>query len=308
MTDTPTVAHRVQFALLRGVATVLSALPLDRARHVGERIGLLGYFPLGLRKRVVVRQIAAAFPALSDHEVRRLAKRAYENLGRLSIETILVARLGPEGVLSLFEADGDFAVIQKRLAQGKGVIAFSGHVGSWELAGAYLAARGVPVDAVARHMNNPLVDAYLNKARTDVGMNVVFDSEAVQRIPRSMKEGRLVGLVADQGVMGLASTYVPFFGRPAKTPRGPAVFALRYKVPIVFVAAVLQPSGRYRFHAEEIPVVDTGNRDKDVDDTVARFTAALERLVRQYPDQYFWHHRRWKRQPPGTAPELREPL
>ncbi len=308
MTDTPTFVHRLQYALLRGMVAVLSALPLDLARRVGERIGLLGYFPLGIRKRVVVRQIAAAFPALRDDEVRRLAKRAYANLGRLSIETILVARLGPEGVLSLFETDGDFAVVQKRMAEGKGVIAFSGHVGSWELAGAYLATRGVPTDAVARHMNNPLVDAYLNKARTAVGMNVIFDSEAVRRIPRSMKQGRLVGLVADQGVMGLASTFVTFFGRPAKTPRGPAVFALRYKVPIVFVAALLQPSGKYRFHAEEIPVVDTGNRDEDVDDTVARFTAALERLVRQHPDQYFWHHRRWKRQPADTPPELREPV
>jgi Kdo2-lipid IVA lauroyltransferase/acyltransferase len=304
---TPTLAHRLQFALLRALVAWLSTMPLDTARRMGERIGLLGYFPLGIRRRVVTRQIAAAFPEMDAADVRRLARRAYANLGRLAVETALVARLGPSGVLSLFEDDSDFALVQQRLAEGRGVIAFTGHVGSWELAGGYLGARGVPIDAVARRMNNTLFDEYLNQARRDVGMRVVYDDAAVRQIPRAMKEGRLVGLVADQGVMGLASTFVTFFGRPAKTPRGPAVFALRYKVPILFISALLQPSGKYRLCVEEIPAVDTGDRDADVDATVARFTAALERTVRRHPDQYFWHHRRWKRQPPDTPPELREP-
>lgn len=305
----PTLAHRAEFALLRGVVAWLSRRSLDDARRIGERIGMLGYFPLGIRRRVVTRQVAAAFPDLDERQVRTLARRAYAHLGRVAIETALVARLGREGVLSLFEEqEDDFALVQRRVAEGRGVIAFTGHVGSWELAGAYIAARGIPIDAVARRMNNTLFDAYLNQARTAVGVTVVYDDEAVRRIPRSMKEGRLVGLVADQGVIGLASTFVPFFGRPAKTPRGPAVFALRYKVPILFISALLQPSGKYRLFVEEIPAVDTGDRDADVDATVARFTASLERMVRRYPEQYFWHHRRWKRQPPDTPSELREPI
>lgn len=304
----PTFSHRAEMALLRGIVAWLSRRSLDEARRIGERIGMLGYFPLGIRRRVVTRQIAAAFPDCDEREVRTLARRAYAHLGRVAIETALVARLGREGVLSLFEEqEDDFALVQRRVAEGRGVIAFTGHVGSWELAGAYVAARGIPIDAVARRMNNTLFDAYLNQARTAVGMTVVYDDEAVRRIPRSMKEGRLVGLVADQGVIGLASTFVPFFGRPAKTPRGPAVFALRYKVPILFISALLQPSGKYRLFVEEIPAVNTGDRDADVDATVARFTASLERMVRRYPEQYFWHHRRWKRQPPDTPPELREP-
>jgi len=303
----PTLAHRAQFLLLRVVVTCLAALPLASARRVGAWIGRLGYFPLGVRRGVVVRQIAAAFPGLSAGQVSDLARRAFAHLGRVAIETSLVARLGPAGVLSLFEDDSEFALVERHLAEGRGVIAFTGHVGSWELAGAYLGSRGVPIDGIARRMNNPLVDTFLTEARRNVGINVVYDAEAVRRIPRAMKEGRMVGLIADQGVMGLASTFVPFFGRPAKTPRGPAVFAIRYKVPILFISALLQPSGKYRLRVEEITPADTGDRERDVDETVARFTAALERVVRRHPEQYFWHHRRWKRQPPGTPPELREP-
>ena len=302
-----TLAHRAQYALLRVVVAWLSSMPLESARRTGERIGRFGYWPLGIRRGVVERQIAAAFPGLEPDRVKALARRSYENLGRLGIETALVSRLGPAALESLFEGQGDFALFQRRLDEGRGVIAFTGHVGNWEIAGACLAARGVPLDAVARRMNNRLFDTYLNAARASIGMKIVYDQDAVRRIPRAIKEGRAVGLIADQGVMGLASTFVPFFGRPAKTPRGPAVFALRFKVPILFVTAMLQPSGKYRLYVEEIPVIDTGDRESDVDATVAAFTQALERMVRRYPDQYFWHHRRWKRQPPGTPAELREP-
>jgi KDO2-lipid IV(A) lauroyltransferase len=77
---------------------------------------------------------------------------------------------------------------------------------------------------------------------------------------------------------------------------------------MVFGAVIRQPSGRYRITLEAVPVDETGDRDGDVDRVVARYTEALERWVRRAPEQYFWHHRRWKRQPPGTPPELRDPV
>lgn len=163
------------------------------------------------------------------------------------------------------------------------------------------------MDVIVRTQANPLFDKYLNETRASLGMTVVRDHEAVRRTPRSLREGRAVAFVADQGVMGLASTFVPFFGRPAKTPRGAAVFAMRYHTPTLFVAALRQSSGRYKVSVEEIPIIDTGERDADVDGIVARYTAVLERWVRTAPEQYFWHHRRWRRQPPETPPELRDP-
>ena len=139
-------------------------------------------------------------------------------------------------------------------------------------------------------------------------MIVVHDHDAVKRTPRAFKAGHAVAFVADQGVLGLASTYVPFFGRPAKTPRGPAVFALRFRLPTFFVAAVREASGKYRCVVTPVEIPDTGDREADVDTVVARYTAILESWVRKYPGQYFWHHRRWKRQPADTPDELRDPV
>lgn len=305
---TPRARHRLEYALLRTFTWLARLVPLGVARRGGAAIGRLGYRPFGIRRNVVERQIAAAFPGLDPAGVERIARGSYGNLGRLAIELTLLPYLENKGLGALFEEEGDFDVIAQAMQEGKGVVACTGHVGNWELAGAYLAIRGVPLDAVARRMANPLVDAYLTRARSRTGMRVIYDSDAVRQVTRGLKEGRVAGLVADQGVLGLASTYVPFFGRPAKTPRGPAVFALRLNAPVVFCAAILQSSGKYRFVAERIPVASTGDRDADVDATVAAFTRALERLVRRYPEQYFWQHRRWKRQPEGTPVELRDPV
>jgi KDO2-lipid IV(A) lauroyltransferase len=85
------------------------------------------------------------------------------------------------------------------------------------------------------------------------------------------------------------------------------VFALRGDIPTIHVAALRQPDGRYRLLVEEVPVTHSGDRDRDVDDIMIRFTERLEQLVRAHPEQYFWQHRRWKHQPPDTPPDLREP-
>ena len=300
-------AHRAQYVALRAAFAVLGRLSPRRAAAIGDRLGALGYRPLGIRRGTVERQVAAAFPEKSPDERHRIVRGAYEHLGRIAVETALLARAGARGVLDLFEGADGWEHIDAARATGKGIIFVTGHFGNWELGGAYVAARGVPLDAIARRMSNPVFDRYITATRERIGMRIVHDADAVRRVPRAIREGRSVAFLADQGVKGLASTFVPFFGRPAKTPRGPAVFALRLGAPVLFAAAVRQPSGRYRLFVEPVTVEDTGDRERDVDAVVERFTRALEAAVRRAPEQYFWHHRRWRRQPPDTPPELREP-
>jgi KDO2-lipid IV(A) lauroyltransferase len=305
--DGASLVHKAEYAAIRAVVAALGSLDWRRAGNIGARIGALGYKPLGIRRDVVEQQIAAAFPGLGERGVRRIARGAYEHLGRASIEAAILPRLGRDAVLDLFEGS-NFAVVDEAIRHRRGLILVTGHLGNWELAGAYIAARGVPIDAIARRMKNPLFDRYLTDTRSRIGMRVVHDADAVRQTPRALREGRAVAFLADQGVLGLASTFVPFFGRPAKTPRGPAVFALRLGVPIVFGTAVRQPSGKYRLIFEPVDVEHTDDRDKDIDAIVARYTATLERWVRRYPEQYFWHHRRWKHQRPNTPKELGDPL
>ncbi len=302
---TPTLAHRTQYAALRTLIGTLRMAGWNTATAVGEAVGRLGYSPLGIRRDLVEEALRRCFPEFNEERVRAVARASYGHLGRVTIEATLLSG-GPEEVFERFEPCADWPVVEAALAEGKGICMVTGHFGNWELAGSYVGARltamGSGLDAIVRSQSNPLFERYINRTRERLGMIVVPDAEAVRRTPRSLRAGRAVAFVMDQGVIGLASTFVPFFGRLAKTPRGPAVFALRFHAPVVFAAAIRQPSGKYRLRLERVPVNPTGDREYDVDMIVHDYTATLERFVRATPEQYFWQHRRWKHAPPaGTV-------
>ncbi len=303
----PTLSHRLEYLATRSAVAGLRLLGWRGASWVGAKLARLAYKPIGIRAGVVERQIAAAFPQLSPDQVRDLSARSYESLGRTSIETAILPGTPREAILDRVERVEGWHYVEAALAKGRGIIAVTGHLGNWEFAGAYVAARGVPIDAVTRGAANKLFEAYITQTRQRIGMEVIHDKDAVRKAPRALRDNHLVALVADHDALGLASTFVPFFGRPAKTPRGPAVFALRFDSPVLFMTGVRQPSGKYAFIVKPVEVELTGDRDVDVDAIVLRYTQMLEDMIREYPEQYFWQHRRWRRQPPDTPPHLREP-
>jgi KDO2-lipid IV(A) lauroyltransferase len=293
-----TASHRAEYAALRAASGALRGLGVRGASAVGARIGGLGFAPFKIRRGVAEEQIGRAFPELGADRVSSIARDSYQNLGRTAMETMLLSSRSREEVLAMFGVVDGWEFVEQKLAQGNGLILASGHVGNWELGGAYLAARGLPISAVARHMANPLVDRYLTRTRERLGLNVIHDEQAVRKVPRVIREGGAVAFLVDQAAAGLASTWVPFFGRLAKTPRGPAVFALRLNAPIVFAGVSRLPDGRFRFSFEPVEVARTGVLDADVDAIVAAYTSRLERFVRTVPGQYMWQHRRWKHSPP----------
>jgi len=303
----PTVVQWAEYAALRTIATVLRPFGFRAASAVSAVLGGLGWWQLRIRAARVERTIRACFPELPDARVREIARESYRGLGRVAMESIILSRAEKAEVLAVFDESPTFHVLERAFAKGKGVIMVAGHLGNWELSAAYMTARGLPVDAIAMHMANPLSDAFFKRTRERFGMRVLFADESVRAIPRALRDGRGVGFLSDQSAKGLASTFVPFFGRPARTPRGAAVFALKGDLPVVFLVALRQPSGRYVMHFEDVPLARADDKEAAIDATVLRFTQVLERLVRAHPEQYFWQHRRWKGQPKDTPPHLKEP-
>jgi KDO2-lipid IV(A) lauroyltransferase len=304
----PTLRDRAQYAVLRAFAAMLGLLSWRAATNLAGSIGTLFYSPLGIRRRVAEKQIAAAFPEFSSREVKRVARESYRHLGRVAAETALLSRLDTRGVLEHVQSADGFELIAKRVAEGRGAIVLTGHLGNWELGGAAVAANGMPIDVVARLMGNSLFDEYLTRTRARLGMTVVRDRDAVRQTARSLRAGRVIAFLVDQSGLHLASSFINFFGRPAKTPRGPAVFALRLNAPVFFGVSIRLPDGRYHIHVREIVTERTGDTDHDVDAILNEYSRLLEHYVREAPEQYFWQHRRWKRQPASTPAELRDPV
>src|SRR5688572_12741777 len=149
------IAHTAEYLALRGTVAALTALPWQRAGQLGASLGTLGFRPLRIRRAVVESQLRAAFPELDDREILRISRASYAHLGRTAIETALVPSLDRSAIIDLFEKVAGWNHIEDGIRSGRGIIHVTGHLGNWELGGAYLAAQGVPVDAIVRHMANP---------------------------------------------------------------------------------------------------------------------------------------------------------
>jgi KDO2-lipid IV(A) lauroyltransferase len=171
----------------------------------------------------------------------------------------------------------------------------SGHFGSWELNGASIGRAGFPITVVAKQQSNPYVDAWIQRNRENMNMRIIAPGAPVRHILRALKNGETVGLISDQDA-GKRGVFVNFFGRPASTPQGAAELALKYGLPVVMIMTARTSPGKYRSLAREIEVRD----DDTVETLTQRYTASIEEIIRQYPEQYFWMHRRWKTQP-GNA-------
>lgn len=298
-----TIRHRAEYALFLLAAGVARLLTDATAAALGAALGRFAYRPIGIRRRVVEEQIARAFPHHDADWIRRTALAAYIHLGREAVALLRLVSLGPEDVVRLTRFEG-FERLREVLDTGGGLVLVTGHLGNWEIAGASVAARGVPMDAVAQRQANPLFDRAITRVRQRFGIRMIDRRDAAGPALRALRAGRVVGFLADQDARG-SGVFVPFFGRPASTHRGPALLALRARVPLFLGTLERLPTGAYRAVVEEISVQRDGPLEEAVERLTAAFTRRLEATIQRIPEQYFWHHRRWKTEPRAEPPRNR---
>ncbi|HLB25859.1 MAG TPA: lysophospholipid acyltransferase family protein, partial [Nitrospirota bacterium] len=154
---------------------------------------------------------------------------------------------------------------------------------------------GPPLGIVARPLDNPYLEEFVSRVRTRYGNAVINKTGGMKDVLRTLSSGGTVGILLDQSVKREEGTFVDFFGRPACTNKGLALLAARTKAPVVPVfARRLGPDRHEIVVGDEIPLIETGDRDADISANTQAYTKAIEDFVRRYPDQWFWMHRRWK--------------
>jgi len=290
-----TLKHRLEYLGFRAARETLSLLPEFAARAFGSTLGWLAGSVFGVRRRVVRENLERALPELSDAERRRIAAASWRHLGREAVATFRLSSETPESIRARTEFASGWEEFEAHAASGRGAILLTGHFGNWEIAGAAVAARGYEMDAVATRQRNPLFNRDLVNTRARLGMEIVVRDDAPRRLLRSLRAGRVAGIVGDQNV-AVGGIPITFMGHEAPTARGAAVFALRTGVPLYAGVAVSQPGGRWRYRItmEEVTIEPSGDFDTDVQRLTQAHTDVLERAVREHPEQYFWPHKRWK--------------
>jgi len=290
-------SHRLEFAAARSLEHAVSALPEGAADRLGRAVGRTLH-RAGIRRDIVETNLRLAFPDRDEKWISRTMLASYEHLGREVASMMRLAKLDDAAVIERTLSVG-WEGLEEARALGRGVILVTGHYGNWEMAAATFASRGMAIAAIVRRQGNRLVDERLQAMRHKLGVQTIYQGEAPSRVPRILRANGVVGIVGDQDARR-SGVFVQYFGRPASTHRGPALFALRLGAPVFTCVARRLPGNdvRYEVRGEKVEFTPSGVLDADVLALTAELAARLEREVRVAPEQYFWFHKRWKTRPP----------
>ncbi|WP_368355897.1 lysophospholipid acyltransferase family protein [Acidithiobacillus concretivorus] len=279
-------------ALLRGAAI----LPASWRAVLGSALGDFARRVMKRPRQVVDANLAIAFPDLSAVQRHDLQRRHFRALGQAALE------LGPlwfwplPRALGLIREVRGVELVDAALAEGRGVILFTAHLGAWEAAVQYIGHRW-PVTVLYMDTRNPALNALMAAGRGRSGARLTPKEEGIRPLLHTLQQHQVVGILPDQNVDPREGDYAPFFGRPACTTPLLGRLALRRQSPVFGLFAYRLPRGQ-GFRLEFVPMPENFPAGEAVADATAMNTV-LETAIRKAPEQYWWVHRRFKDQPEG---------
>jgi KDO2-lipid IV(A) lauroyltransferase len=254
-------------------------------------------------RRVAEENLRHAFPHLEPATVRRLVAATYLHLVLVLVEIIRLPRLlhpSNAGTFIGYEPPEDYDRALSWVKSRRPLLILTGHFGNWEILCYVTGLLGFRGSVVARRLDNPFLDSFLRGFRRKTGQQLLDKSGDYYRIQEVLARGGTLGMLGDQDA-GSRGLFVDFLGRPASTFKSIALLSLAYQAPIlIFGAARVGHPIKYRVYLEDVIVPEDYSHAPDAPRAITqRYTAALERMVRRHPEQYFWLHRRWKSQAPA---------
>jgi KDO2-lipid IV(A) lauroyltransferase len=295
-----TLQINLEYLTARTLLAVFGALPLRLSLSLGSTLGGLGYYLSGRLRRTGQRNLELAFPELTPPRRDELLRGCFQNLGRLLGLFSQFTNTSPATLKSIVDSEG-LDHLDAAIKSGRGVILFTGHVGAWELSSFALSLFDHPLSFLVRRIDNPKIEALVDRARTRLGNRTIDKRSAAREMLQILQAGETLGILVDLNTLEREGIFVDFFGVPASTTFMVAKLALRTGAEVLPVFAPWdQKRGRFLLKVEEPLRFDrTGNEEEDVRRFTQLFTGVVEKYARRYPDQWLWIHRRWKTRPPG---------
>ncbi|MBL8206119.1 MAG: lysophospholipid acyltransferase family protein [Blastocatellia bacterium] len=290
----------VEFAVAWTIFNGLRMMPRRWAVGLGKGLGTLARIVLPHLRRHAQANLQLAFPSLDDHTRQQIERGTFRNLGRALGEVTQFPKLKRANIESIVAYEGLENYLHA-VAQGRGVILLTGHIGAWELSVYAHSIYGYPMSFLARRVDNSLVERLAEANRGRFGNRSIDKKGSLREVLKTLKAGGVVGILADLNSSREEGVFVDFLGLPACTTAGVATLALRTGAAVV-PGYILWDEARqiHRLCFEpSIETINTGNPKDDVVTNTARYTKVLEAVIRRHPDQWLWIHRRWKTRPEG---------
>ena len=285
--------------LVRALVWLLGILPRPLAHALGRAGGKLAYlFDRGHRE-LCDANLFIAFPEKTVSERRAILKGCYRHLGLCAVDFCRLARMQKTDLLGqmIVPDPGALEIAPAVHAEGRGVICIAAHIGFWELLGASSKVLGFDLVSVSRKIPSPRLEALVRNIRERFGNQMIEQEGALRAIMRNLRENRGAGILVDLHA-GRESPWIPFFGKEASTYDSAARLHLRTGAPLVFGVTVRRPDGRYRLRIKRIdPGPLDGSEDLKVRRILTVINFELEAVIREYPEQWVWMHKRWRKKP-----------
>lgn len=291
--------HYLAYFGVRIVVCLLQAIPLAACHAGARRLAWALWHVVPFRRGVIDANLQIAFPQLDAAGRRAIAIGMWEHLLLMIVEIAHAPRKIHRANWRDHLAMPQMAMMVRRLLDRRPVVIISGHLGNFEMGGYLLGLHGFPTHTIARPLDNPYLDRWINQFRAATGQYILPKQGASGRIDALLKSGGTVVLLGDQ-FAAAGACWVDFFGKPASTNKAVALFTLVGEAPTA-AGAVYRAGGPMRFvmHVEElVDPLAPGFALGSAPLLTAWYTSCLETMIRRAPDQYWWLHRRWKGAPP----------
>lgn len=294
------LADRGVYLVVRALVGVIQALPTGWAFAFADVLAAGAYRVDKRHRRVAAENVAAAFPDLASDPaaVDRLVRGCYRHFCTLLVEIILLPRKLRVHNWRRYATLVNHGPVLGELLDRRPLLIVTAHFGNWEMAGYVLGAVGFRTHAIARVLDNPHLEAFLKRFRQATGQTIIAKKDDFDRLTGVLAAGGKIATLADQDA-GPKGVFVEFFGRPASAHKAVAMMAMAYHAKMVVVGTP-RVGGPLEYEVVCEDVIDPDDyatRPDAVRAITQRYHAALERLIRRHPEQYFWLHRRWKSQP-----------
>ncbi len=290
--------HKFHYLLIRIVGFWAKIVPLKMAHFIGDRIGDLFFYVVRTRKDVALNNLIASFGTEKTHqELKKILHQHYRHFGRVLMEFARIPLFDRATILDHIPIS-NVEHLREQINQGRGLMILSGHFGNWEYMGAALANVGPQLYCVFKEQKNLAIDGVIKQIRINVGIHPFkVKSGAAKGILKALQEKGLVVILIDQHA-GKKGEFIDFLGRPASTSSGPALIAIKHRVPVVMAFGVREQDGYIRVHLEKFPdITQFKVSDDGVREFLTEYNKILEKYIRKYPEQWFWMHRRWRTKP-----------
>ncbi len=289
------VVDYLVYLVVRVLICFAQAIRIETSHRLARGLAWVLNDLLRIRRGVVDENLRYAFPDLSEQQRCRLARRMWEHLLLLALEVAHAPRKIHETNWRDYVRLGDVADLMRSLLSDRPTVIVTAHFGNFEIGGFLLGLLGFPTYTVARNLDNPFLDRFVNRFRGATGQHIIAKNGGYEEILRVLASGGTMSFLADQ-YAGPKGCWIEFFGRPASAHKAIALLSLEHDAPTAVCGA--RRLGRpMQFEMQVMGIADPRNAGDGVGSVrqlTQWYSDLMETMIRQSPEQYWWLHRRWK--------------